>query len=209
MRSPDTFEIDELLAIVEACLCELFPHDFFRRCAFAAFGLRALLQDAGIDGVIVGGQFAALVVALDETRIAMQGIPCGPEVYPHLWVETQDRLLDLWPHLLAYGSQYPVVRMPVLAWDRSAPLPTAFHYHAHRRLPPDIPFSIDPAVNARCDRFIAECRDRLQRDGMRPNLPTWTASNPASMLLAIERGDPWARAAYRFQQQAQRRLLTF
>ena len=197
-----------MLAIVEACLCESFPHDFFRRCAFAAFGLGALLQDAEIDAVIVGGQFAALVVTPDQERMAVQGFESGRELYPHIWVEAADRLIDLGPHLLAFGSDYPVAAMPVLAWDMSAPLPAAFRYKAQKRLPADQRMSTDPAVNALCDRFVADCRAEA-RNGSRPTLPTWIANNYASLLAAVDRKDPWACGAKRFEQMAQNQPLPF
>ena len=192
-------EIERALAIVEYCLCEAFPRDFFRRCAFAAFGVRALLQDAGVEAVMVGGQFAALVVAAGESKIAVQGFAGGPDIFPHFWVEAQDRLIDLGPHMLAYGSDYPVLAMPALAWEMSAPLPVAIRYKAHGRLPDDNRMSKDRALNRRCDAFVEECRAVAVRQEGVPPLPTWLAVNYASMVTAVDRGDPWAREAKRFE----------
>ena len=209
MSAIDPAEIEWMLAIVEACLCEFFPQDFFRRCAFAAFGMRALLHDVGVDAVIVGGQFAALVVTPDRARMAVQGFGSGTELYPHIWAEAGDRLIDLGPHLLAFGSDYAVAPMPVVAWDMSAPLPAAIRYRAQRRLDADSPLSIDAAVNAQCDRFVAECRNRAATGSNRPALPTWIASNYASLLAAVERNDPWASSAKRFEQMAHNQPLPF
>ncbi|HYZ48529.1 MAG TPA: hypothetical protein VE567_06505, partial [Sphingomonas sp.] len=196
----DLEQIEHVLAVVEACLCETFPQDFFRRCAFAAFGLRALLQDAGIDAVLVGGQFAALVVTPEDGRLALQGFKSGPDLYPHLWVEAADRLIDLGPYLLAFGSDYPVVPMPFLAWSMSAPLPGGLRYKAQRRLPAGHPMSNDSAVNRQCDAFVDRCLELAIARDQRPRLPGWIATDYATLLAAAGRDDPWARGAMHFEQ---------
>ncbi|MBS0502886.1 MAG: hypothetical protein JSS55_03605 [Proteobacteria bacterium] len=205
----DLSKIERVLGIVEYCLCEAFPRDFFRRCAFAGFGVRALLQDMGIEAAMVGGQFAALVVAPDRGRLAVQGFKAGREPFPHFWVEADDRLIDLGPHLLAYGSDYPVLSMPALAWEMSAPLPSAIRYKAQQRLPHDTRMSIDQALNVRCDGFVRECRAVAANGKATPALPTWLASNYASLLTAVDRGDAWAGEAKRFENIAQNHPLPF
>lgn len=201
--------IDAILAIVEACLCDSFPNDFFRRCAFAAFGVRALLQDLGIDAVIVGGQFAALVITPDQARIAVQGFRSGRELFPHFWVEAADRLIDLGPYLLPFGSDYPVLPMPAVSWDMSAPLPESIRYRARRRLPPSNQMSTDSAINAQCDAFVAQCRAMAASGAPPPRFPTWIATNYASLLAAVDRGDHWALGAKRFEQLARHHPLPF
>jgi hypothetical protein len=201
-------EIERVLAIVEARLCETFPDDFFRRCPFAAFGVRALLRDAGVDAVLVGGQFAAFVMTPDQGRLAVQGFKSGREPHPHYWVEAEDRLIDLGPHLLAFGSDYPIVRMPAIAWDMSAPLPSSFRYKAQQRYPADSRMSIDPKLCAQADAFVDSCRKTAAGEGS-PALPTWLATSYASLLAAVERDDPWACGARRFEQMAQNHPLPF
>lgn len=201
--------IERVLAIVEYCLCESFPRDFFRRCAFAAFGVRALLQDEGIEAVMTGGQFAALVVESNGAKVAVQGFAGGADLYPHFWVEAEDRLIDLGPHMLAYGSDYPVLPMPALAWDMSAPLPAAIRYKAHGRLPADNRMSADRALNLRCDAFVEQCRFEAVDRKKSPPLPTWLAVNYASMVAAVERADPWAREAKLFETAAEPHPLPF
>lgn len=201
--------VERVLAVVEARLCEIFPSDFYRRCPFSAFAIRALLREAGIDAVTVGGQFAAFVMASDEGRLAVQGFTKGREPHPHYWIEAENRLIDLGPHLLAFGSEYPIVPMPVLAWDMSAPLPAALRYKARQRYPADNPISADPKLRVQADGFLEQCRALLADPSRAPRLPTWVASNYAALLAAIERGDPWAKGAKRFEQMAQSHPLPF
>lgn len=209
MSALDPRRIERVLGVVEACLCETFPNDFYRRCAFSAFGVRALLRDAGADAVLVGGQFAAFVMTPDEARLAVQGFRSGHEPHPHYWVEADDRLIDLGPHLLAFGSGYPIVPMPALAWDMSAPLPSAFRYKARQRYPADSPMSVDPGLCAQSDAFVASCRQLMQDEARAPTLPTWVASSFASLVAACERQDQWACGAKRFEQMAQQHPLPF
>lgn len=209
MSAVDLGQVERVLAVVEACLCETFPDDFYRRCAFSAYGVRALLRDAGMDAVLVGGQFAAFVMTPDESRMAVQGFKSGSEPHPHYWVEAEDRLIDLGPHLLPFGSEYPIVAMPAFAWDVSAPLPTAVRYRARQQFPADSRMSIDPKLCAQADAFVADCRARIADSQHAPVLPTWVASSYASLIAAIERQDPWACGAKRFEQMAQNQPLPF
>ncbi|MFD1611203.1 hypothetical protein ACFSCW_05240 [Sphingomonas tabacisoli] len=209
MSGRDLAAIEHMLGVVEACLLETFPDDFYRRCAFSAFGMRALLRDAGADPVLVGGQFAALVSAPDGSRQALQGFRSGKEPHPHYWVEANDRLIDLSPHLLAFGSDYPILPMPALAWEMSAPLPAAFRYRARQRYPDDSPMSIDPDLCAQADAFVARCRAVIADAERAPRLQCWVASNYASLLAAVQRGDAWASDAKRFEQVAQNQPMPF
>jgi hypothetical protein len=209
VTGPDLAAIERVLGVIEACLLETFPDDFYRRCAFSAYGMRALLRDAGADPVLVGGHFAAFVISADASRHALQGFRSGREPNPHYWVEAWDRLIDLGPHLLAFGSQYPIVPMPALAWDMSAPLPAAFRYKARKRYPDDSPMSPDPELCAQAECFVARCRLVIADPQRAPRLQGWVASNFASLLAAVQRGDPWACGAKRFEQMAQTQPLPF
>lgn len=201
--------IGRVLAIVAHCLRETFPDDFYRRCAFCTFASRALLQDFGIEATIVGGQFAALVLAADGSRIALQGFDGGTEPFPHLWVEAEGRLVDLGPWLLGFGSGYEVLPMPALAWNLGAPLPSALRYRARARLTEISRISPDPAVCAQADDFVAQCR-ALAADAARiPDLETWLATDEIALQNAALRGDGWAREASRFRPAALSRPLPF
>lgn len=209
MSALDLALVEQVLAAVEALLCESFPDDFYRRCAFSAFGVRALLRDAGVDAVLVGGQFAAFVMTPDQGRLAVQGFRSGQEPHPHYWVEAEDRLIDLGPHLLAFGSDYPIVPMPALAWDMSAPLPASFRYRAQQRYPADSPMSIDPKLCAQADAFVRQCRETRAARKSALRLPTWLATSYASLMAAVQREDQWACGAKRFEQVAQNHPLPF
>jgi hypothetical protein len=209
MSMLDLTLVEHVLAIVETLLCESFPDDFHRRCAFSAFGVRALLRDAGVDAVLVGGQFAAFVITPDQARLAVQGFRSGHEPHPHYWVEAEDRLIDLGPHLLAFGSDYPIEPMPALAWDMSAPLPASFRYKAQQRYPADSPMSIDSNLCAQADAFVERCRAMAAALDRVPRLSTWLATSYASLMAAVERQDSWACGAKRFEQLAQGHPLPF
>lgn len=201
--------VERVLAVVEARLRESFPDDFHRRCAFSAFAIRALLRDQGIDAVLVGGKFATFVMTPDQSRMAVQGFRSGKEPHPHYWVEADDRLIDLAPHLLPFGSEYPIVPMPALAWNMNAPLPMAFRYKARQRYRPDSAMSTDPKLCARADAFVQECRVLIGDTDGAPILPTWIVSSYAALMAAVDRGDPWACGAKRFEQMANSDSLPF
>jgi len=209
MSALDLALLEQVMGVVEALLCESFPDDFYRRCAFSAFSVRALLRDVGIDAVLVGGQFAAFVMTPDHARLAVQGFRSGHEPHPHYWVEAEDRLIDLGPHLLAFGSDYPIVAMPAIAWDMSAPLPASFRYKAQQRYPADSPMSIDPKLCAQADAFVERCRTMIAARDPLPRLPTWLATSYAALIAAVERQDAWACGAKRFEQMAQNHPLPF
>lgn len=208
-KADDPADIERTLAIVETALHVTFPNDFFRRCAFAAFALSALLDDAGVGATLVGGRFGALVMTPDRQRLALQGFESGPGPFPHVWVETQDLLIDLGPYLLPFGSAYPVVPMPALAWDMAAPLPAALRYKADKVLPAGAKFSPDRRVSAQCDAFVERCRADLRQPPRLVRLATWVLTDYGSLRAAVDRRDPWALGAGRFERIAHSQPLPF
>lgn len=202
-------DFERMMAIVEAMLREMFPDDFFRRCAFAAFGLRALIEDGGVEARLVGGQFGAFVMTPDRRRLAVQGFGSGPEPFPHLWVETPAYLIDLGPHLLAFGSEYRIVGMPAVIWDLAAPMPAALRYKASGTLPPGARISADRSVSDLCDVFVDRCRDRELACPKGERLRTWIATNYGSLEAAVRLRDRWALGAKRFERTAQHQPLPF
>lgn len=201
--------IERALAIIESCLCEMFPDDFFRRCAFAAFAARALLHKWGIAAEVVGGQFGAFVLTEDNNRLTIQGFEPGRERCPHFWVEAAGRLIDLGPYLLAFGSPYPVATMPAMAWELDAPLPASIRYQVQERFPADSRISPTRTVRDQCDAFVDRCQARADESSDKGRLPTWIATGNASLVAAAERGDPWALGARRFEQMAKSQPLPF
>ncbi|HEV2567615.1 hypothetical protein [Sphingomonas sp.] len=185
----------QILAAVLGCLREQFAHDYFRRCAFAARGIRTLLLQQGIPNRVVGGRFTALVVAKFGSRYALQGFQDGPELYPHLWIETDDRLIDLGPYLLPSGSPFPIVAMPPLIWNRAEQLPAALRYEAIDTVPDDAPFSVDPEVDRQGEVFAARCVESCE---VRAAFPYWIATGDKA--LRDQADDPWVKGVRHFEQ---------
>lgn len=196
---PDDRRLERVLACVVHCLRETFPQDFHRRCAFSARAVLALLEGEGVEAQAVGGRFAALVVADSGERYALQGFRDGPELYPHLWVETDERLIDLGLYLLPLGSPFPAVAAPALAWPRATPLPAALSYEAIGPLARDAPFSLDPVIDALGARFVAACLGWVGRSEREDAFPSWIATGPASLAAAASAGDIWARSVERYE----------
>ena len=194
-QNPQIERLAHILAVVLGCLREHFPRDYYRRCAFAARGTRALLEQEKIASRAVGGRFTALAVAKFGSRYALQGFQDGPELYPHLWVETDDRLIDLGPYLLPYGSPFPIVSMPPLIWNRSEPLPAALRYEMIDVVPDNAPFSVDPEVDRQGEAFGALCLSRC--DGQTRFLH-WIATGDAA--LDRQPDDPWVKGVRHFEQ---------
>lgn len=189
--------LSHVVAAVLQCLKDAFPHDFHRRCAFSARGIRELLAREGIASHAVGGRFIALAVGRSDARYALQGFQWGPEPYPHLWVETEHRLIDLGPHLLPFGSPFPLVPMPALAWDKSDPLPAALAYEPIDVIADDAPFSYTGEVAEEADHFVACCLTAATAPASVPPLP-WLLTGMRTLDSADIAGKPWAQAAKRF-----------
>lgn len=187
-----------LLGVVVRSLRKEFPVDFYKRCYYAAFAMRALLRDAGVEAEIVGGDFVAFIVANNGARAGMQGFGFGEEQCSHFWVVAEGRLLDVGPHLLPNDSSYPVAAMPLVAWEMGVPFPAYLRYRPLQRFPAEAVMSAVPEQNARCDRFIADCRNRLcsQIAGSKPL--SWLLTGPSATEAAARARDPWAQGALRF-----------
>jgi len=188
-----------ILAVVLHCLRDTFPDDFHRRCAFSARAVRQLLAREGVKSHAVGGRFTALAVGRFDPRYALQGFQGGPERFPHLWIETDRRLIDLAPHLLPFGSPFPLAPMPALAWDKADPLPAALSYEPIEVIAEDAPFSVSADVSAQAERFVDCCLDMIAA----PPVP-YLLTGAQSLADAEKRGDAWAQAVARFQRSAVR-----
>jgi hypothetical protein len=186
------------LGVVVRSLRKEFPDDFHKRCYYAAFAMRALLRDAGVEAEIVGGDFVAFIVSSNGARAGMQGFGFGKEQCSHFWIVAEGRLLDVGPHLLPNDSSYPVAAMPLVAWEMEASLPPYLRYRPVQRFPAEAVMSAVPEQNARCERFIADCRIRLssQIAGSKPL--SWLLTGPSATETAARGRDPWAVGALRF-----------
>jgi hypothetical protein len=103
--------ITRTLYVVDCSLRKEFPEDFYKRCMYAAFGSTALLQDAGYEANIVGGDFLAFVVAKSEQRAGLQGFGLGTDQPSHFWVEVDNTIVDVGPHYLPEDSRFPAASL--------------------------------------------------------------------------------------------------
>lgn len=202
-------QLERILTVVERTLRKTFPYDCQKRCAYSAFGIRSLLQDAGVEATLIGGDFAAFVMSLKGEKAGVQGFGFGEDQCSHFWVEADGRLIDIAPHFLPRESSYPVVPMPAIAWDLSEPLPAYLRYRVIERFPASAMMSSDATINARCDAFVSACQERLQGQVGPINFPTWVVTGPASVAKMVNRRDLWALGARRFEGLADLQDLPF
>ena len=151
---------------------------------------------------LVGGDFAAFIVATVGNKAGLQGFGLGTNQCSHFWVEAEGRLIDVAPYFLPADASYPIVPMPAVAWDMAYVRPQALRYRAVQRFPESTNFSADPAIQKRGNDFIQLCRERISQ---RPvaRFPTWIVTGPASLEIAAKKGNQWALGAKRFETIAQ------
>lgn len=202
-------KLERTLAVVDRALRREFPTDFHKRCMYAAFAIKTLLRDQGIDAQIVGGDFASFVISPDLAEPSFQGFGYGEIDCSHFWVETEDRLIDLGPSYLPLESREPIVAMPAAAWELTHPLPNYLRYRAKLRFPEEALMNPDPAINARNERFIEQCRARLANGGGATGLSTWILTSDTSLEAAAKRKDRWAIGASKFETWADPSKLPF
>jgi hypothetical protein len=187
------------LAIVDKALRAAFPDDFDKRCMYAAFGLRSLLQEAGLSPEIVGGEFLCLALSPDGKRATLQGFGKPNSQEPsHYWVELGKTLIDVGPHYLPRNSSHPSVPIPFVRWSLAAPLPRFLRYRAVIRYDPHVTLVSDAEILNRMDDFLARCQQENQAATGEVKLPTWQLKDMASLQYAAQRGDPWARGTSMF-----------
>lgn len=207
MASIDLRRLEHILATVAQALRAEFPEDFYKRCAYAAFGVAALLREDGIEAHAAGGDFMAFVMSHDGQQAVLQGFGFGEDQCSHFWVETDQRLIDLGPYFLPDDARFSAVPMPAVAWDIAEPLPRSIRYRAITRFFADAKMSSDPTISARCDAFVARCFREVRADTKR--FPTWLVTGKASMRIAASRRNLWALGAERFERMADPRQIMF
>lgn len=168
---------------------------------YAAFGLRALLRLAGHEALIIGGDFAAFIVARTMGRAGLKGFGFAADGPAHYWVEAGSTLIDLGPHYLPRSSSYPVAPMPILAWAKSEPLPHVVRYRRMVEYASDVALDSTPEILARMERFLEACEARYRAQVGQPKLPSWLLTKKADLVLSASSGDPWAMSALRFLQE--------
>lgn len=200
--------IERIMTTVAECLREMFPEDFYKRCAYTASGKLSLLREAGAEGSLVGGDFAAFIVATAGNKAGLQGFGFGTNQCSHFWVEAEGRLIDVAPHFLPADASYPIVPMPGVAWDMARARPQALRYREVQRFPGSAGFSADPAIQKRGHDFVQLCRERFSQQSV-ARFPTWIVTGPASLEIAANKGNAWALGAKRFETLAQASNLPF
>lgn len=189
------------LAIVDKALRATFPDDFDKRCMYAAFGLRQLLQEAGQTAQIVGGEFLCLVISPDGRQATFQGFgtPSEQASEPsHYWVEVGQTLVDLGPHYLPRRSPHRAASMPLVRWSLQTNLPPFLRYKETVRYDQNVELVADAAISKRMDDFLFRCQQESRSAIGDVKLPGWQFRDIGSLQHAAQRGDAWARGAMSF-----------
>lgn len=190
------------LAIVDKALRAAFPDDFDKRCMYAAFGLRQLLQEAGQTVQIVGGQFLCLVVSPDGRQVTFQGfgMPSSAQAPEpsHYWVEAGQTLVDLGPHYLPRRSSHRAASMPLVCWSLQTSLPPFLRYKEAMRYDQNVELVATAAISKRMDDFLLRCQQESRSATGDVKLPGWQFRDIGSLQHAAQRGDAWARGAMSF-----------
>jgi hypothetical protein len=203
-------KIAQVLSVVVRSLRKEFPEDFYKRCAYAALGTRALLSELGINAEIVGGDFVAFVVATDNSRGGLQGFGGGQAYSSHFWVLVENRLLvDVGPHLLPAGSSYPIAKMPLVAWDFETPLPAYLRYRALERFPAGAPIGTLLGHEERSGRFVESCRKRAVTQVVGTAPVSWLLTGERATYDSAKRQDKWSIGALRFADLSEATTLPF
>jgi hypothetical protein len=201
-------QVERVLTVVNRTMRREFPSDFDSRCAYAAFAIRALLNEMGYKAQVVGGDFVAFVVSTDGQRAGLQGFGFGQDQCAHYWVETEEVIIDLGPHYLPRKSSYPAERMPAVAWNRREPLPAFLRYQSLVAFSPDAQFSPVQAHRERCSRLIDACQTRNHSQITTPTFTSWIVADTHSVMAASRR-DKWAQNALLFAKRCSVSTLPF
>lgn len=193
-----TDPITHSLLVTDAELRASFPLDFHKRCMYAAFGIASLLEDAGVEASVVGGDFLCAVVSTDGRQLSLQGFgTTGVGEPSHYWVRASGLHIDPGPVYLPYESPYRAPALPAVAWAGDSALPPVLAYRERVRVAPDATIS-DPAIAARVADFVGRCRARRDAATVAGRLPFWLLRDMASLAYRAQRGDQWAIAAQAF-----------
>lgn len=192
MVKPDP--LSSALATVDCVLRQRFPDDFDKRCLYAAFGLRTLLQRRGIASEIVGGNYTCLVVSTDMQQASHQGFGSqSTDKLSHYWVEAQGYLLDPGPHYLPLRSSFPAAPLPMIRWPLASSIPHFMRYQEQARYAQEAKLQSSQEIQDRMSDFLVACE---QAPGDAP-MPCWQLKGLESLRYAAGKNDPWALGALR------------
>lgn len=187
--------IDTALAVTDYALRQVFPNDFHKRCMYAAIATATLLQEAGVEAHVVGGDFLCLMVSRNGRNMNGQGFGSSSSPAPsHYWTVAKGLMIDLGPSYLVHESSFPAVEPPIVRWRQTAPLPGFLAYRARTENAHDAPLD-DRAIQRRLEGFLSHCR-ALRSSGVAiATLRHWQLKDFASLKIAARARDPWAIAA--------------
>ena len=95
------------LLVTDATLRATFPSDFHKRCMYASVAIASLLEDAGLEAEVAGGDFMCAVVSTDGRQLSLQGFgTSGVGESSHYWVHANALHIDPGPAYLPYESPY-------------------------------------------------------------------------------------------------------
>lgn len=192
------------LLVTDAALRAHFPSDFHKRCMYAAFAIASLLEDAGLDAQVAGGDFLCAVVSTDGRQLSLQGFgTTGVGEPSHYWVHANGMRIDPGPAYLPYESPYPAAALPALTWAKALPLPPVLAYRERVRVRPDAAIS-DPVIAQRVADFVAHCRTRRDTGSALGHPPFWLLRDMATLRHRAQQRDLWALAAQTFLRRGMR-----
>lgn len=193
--------LEKILGVVDRCLRMTFPDDYEARCMYGACAVQALIEDAGGQAILAGGNMLAFTISGNGDPPVAQGFGGGDAATPsHFWVESDKRLIDLGPHYLPKRSNYPVLPMPMVAWDNVKTLPNFLYYQSLTAHASDVRIVFPPDIADRMEKFLAKCRHRYAAL-TKTKLRTWLLTGEMSLHAAIKRRDRWAMGAQRFEER--------
>ena len=180
--------------VVDRSLRKSFPDDFDARCLYAALGMHRLAARMGYSSNMVGGDFSALAVAVDNSQASFQGysLSDGDGEYAHYWCEIEGHIVDLGPTYLSERSRFAAVRAPIVMWPTAISLPESLKYRPKIRYAPDGEHRMAPEIMDRIDKFFQICDKKFASLSGQPKATNWLASGPKSIVAASDRGDLWA-----------------
>lgn len=193
-------ETRRALRVVDKALRDFFPNDYFKRCMYAAFGIRDVLRARGIAAEIVGGDFKCFMLSRDRQGHAMDGFGGSKQggLPSHFWLECEGFLLDLGPHYLPKKSKHPFVAAPAVRWRLRASLPNFIQYQPTQRYGRKTVLASTNEVNARMAVFVELCCKLDRSTKPLPSRWDWELTDMASVESAASRGDRWAQGAIRY-----------
>ncbi|WP_233331075.1 hypothetical protein [Pseudomonas nitroreducens] len=195
----ETAIVERVFCVVDRCLRNQFPDDYYKRCMYASFGVHRLLQALGYSPVIVGGNFGAFVVSRDQRKASIQGYSSDSGDHSHYWVELDGSIIDLGSYYLPVESSFQACDVPAVFWNASSPLPKGLIYSPAHRYPSSDISHLAPHIIEKMKPFLAACYARMAKPLAKPRLGKWLVTTPSSIQKAARKGDSWALAMIRYE----------